>query len=42
MAHKFDVKDLHKLDNEQRRKVLPPYDTLIKLGLKENKSAGSF
>lgn len=33
MAHKFDVKNRHKLDNERRRKMLPPEKTLIRLGL---------
>jgi ubiquinone/menaquinone biosynthesis C-methylase UbiE len=33
MKHKFDSKNKHKLDNEQRRKLLPPEQTLIKLGL---------
>lgn len=33
MAHKFDVKNRHKLDNEKRRKMLPPEKTLISLGL---------
>jgi ubiquinone/menaquinone biosynthesis C-methylase UbiE len=35
MPHKFDVKNKHKLDNEERRRILPPYETLIKLGLAE-------
>lgn len=33
MAHKFNVKDMHKLDTPERRKILPPEDTLIKAGL---------
>jgi ubiquinone/menaquinone biosynthesis C-methylase UbiE len=33
MAHKFDVKNKHKLDNEKRRKMMPPEKTLISLGL---------
>jgi ubiquinone/menaquinone biosynthesis C-methylase UbiE len=36
MTHKFDIKNKHKLDNEIRRKMLPPSDTLIKLGLKKD------
>jgi ubiquinone/menaquinone biosynthesis C-methylase UbiE len=35
MTHKFDVKNKHKLDNEKRREMLPPEDTLIRLGLRE-------
>lgn len=34
MTHKFDVKNKHKLDNEQRRELLPPEKTLISLGLR--------
>lgn len=33
MTHKFDAKNKHKLDNQQRRELLPPDETLIKLGL---------
>ena len=33
MTHKFDAKNKHKLDNEKRRELLPPEETLIKLGL---------
>ena len=33
MAHKFDVKNKHKLDNPKRREMLPPETTLIRLGL---------
>jgi FkbM family methyltransferase len=35
MTHKFDAKNKHKLDNENRRELLPPEETLIKLGLHE-------
>jgi ubiquinone/menaquinone biosynthesis C-methylase UbiE len=35
MTHKFDAKNKHKLDNEQRRKLLPPDQTLRSLGLQE-------
>ena len=35
MKHKFDAKNKHKLDNEKRRELLPPDETLIKLGLHE-------
>lgn len=35
MGHKFDAKNKHKLDNERRRKMLPPSETLKKLGLSE-------
>ena len=35
MTHKFDAKNKHKLDNEARRKLLPPEQTLINLGLHE-------
>ena len=33
MAHKFNIGNRHKLDNEKRRKLLPPYKTLENLGL---------
>ncbi|KYC46342.1 MAG: hypothetical protein APG12_00657 [Candidatus Methanofastidiosum methylothiophilum] len=36
MAHKFNVKDMHRLDSPERRKMLPPEETLIKAGLKKN------
>ena len=35
MTHKFDAKNKHKLDNEKRRELLPPEETLINLGLHE-------
>jgi len=35
MIHKFDVKNKHKLDNSQRRAMLPPEKTLELLGLKK-------
>ena len=35
MTHKFDSKNKHKLDNEKRRELLPPDETLIRLGLHE-------
>lgn len=35
MTHKFDAKNKHKLDNPKRRELLPPKETLIKLGLCE-------
>lgn len=35
MTHKFDAKNKHKLDSEQRKKILPPEQTLISLGLQE-------
>ena len=35
MTHKFDAKNKHKLDNEKRRELLPPEQTLINLGLHE-------
>jgi len=34
MAHKFDPQNIKKLDSEQRRAIMPPIETLIKLGLK--------
>jgi len=34
MAHKFNVKEMHKLDSFERRKILPPEEILIKAGLK--------
>jgi ubiquinone/menaquinone biosynthesis C-methylase UbiE len=36
MAHKFNVKDMQKLDSPERRKILPPEETLIKIGLNKN------
>lgn len=33
--HKFDAKNKHKLDNPKRREMLPPRETLIRLGLHE-------
>ena len=35
MIHKFDVKNKHKLDNPQRREMLPPERTLLQMGLRE-------
>jgi ubiquinone/menaquinone biosynthesis C-methylase UbiE len=35
VIHKFNVKNKHKLDNEERRKLLPPHEILIDMGLKE-------
>ncbi|MDP4182259.1 MAG: class I SAM-dependent methyltransferase [Bacillota bacterium] len=32
MIHKFDVNNRHKLDNEKRRMIMPPFETLEKLG----------
>lgn len=34
MVHKFNIKEMHKLDSFERRKVLPPEEILIKAGLK--------
>ena len=34
MVHKFDVSQRSKLDNPERRRLLPPDETLKKLGLK--------
>lgn len=34
--HKFEVAGKNKLDNEERRKMLPPRETLLKLGLSES------
>lgn len=39
--HKFDPKNLKKLDNPTRRKYMPPYKTLEKFGLK-SKGTGTF
>lgn len=33
MTHKFDIKNKHKLDNEKRRELLPPKQTLVNLKL---------
>lgn len=35
MKKTFDVKNMHKLDNPKRRELLPPDQTLRKLGIKE-------
>lgn len=35
MTHKFDTKKKHKLDNEKRRELLPPEQTLINLLLQK-------
>lgn len=35
MGHKFDVAKRRKLDSEERRKILPPKETLLKVGLQE-------
>lgn len=34
MAHKFDPKNIEKLDNPKRREAMPPKETLLKLGLR--------
>jgi ubiquinone/menaquinone biosynthesis C-methylase UbiE len=34
MPHIFDPQHLQRLDNPERRKLVPPYETLIELGLK--------
>jgi len=36
MAHKINVKDMHRLDSPERRKMLPPEETLFKAGLTKN------
>lgn len=38
MAHKFNPESRHKLDNPQRRNLLPPEETLCRLGLKAGDS----
>lgn len=38
MAHKFNPKNIHKLDNEKRRKSMPPIETLKKMLLKEGET----
>lgn len=35
MAHKFNVKNKHKLDSARRREILPPFEVLTHIGLKE-------
>lgn len=35
MVHKFNPESKHKLDNPERRKLLPPEETLCRLGLVE-------
>jgi ubiquinone/menaquinone biosynthesis C-methylase UbiE len=34
--HKFDIKNLEKLDNPTRRKYMPPFKTLERFGLKDS------
>lgn len=36
MAHKFNPKDMQKLDSPERRKILPPEETLNIIGLNKN------
>lgn len=36
MTHKFNTQHKHKLDNPRRRELLPPKETLLKLGLKKD------
>lgn len=38
MAHKFDVSARKKLDGEERRKLLQPHDTLVRLGFTGNET----
>jgi len=33
--HKFDIRNIDKLDNPKRRKVLPPEETLIRFGVED-------
>lgn len=35
MGHKFDAKKRRKLDSEERRRILPPFETLKKVSLQE-------
>lgn len=36
MAHKFNVKEMYRLDSPERRKLLPPDETLYNAGLSKN------
>jgi len=36
MPHKFNPQNIHKLDNPERKKILPPEEILLELGLKAN------
>ena len=36
MAHRINVKEMHKLDSPERRKILPPKETLYNSGLTKN------
>ena len=36
MVHKINVKEMHKLDSPERRKILPPKETLSNSGLTKN------
>lgn len=38
MAHKFNPKNKHKLDRDERKEKMPPFETLKKLKLKEGLS----
>lgn len=40
--HKFDIKNISKLDNEWRREVLPPLNVLEALGLRQNDTFADF
>ena len=35
MVHKFDSKNKHKLDSAKRREILPPFEVLVSIELKE-------
>ena len=35
LVHKFDINKRKKLDSEERKRLLVPYETLLKLGLQE-------
>lgn len=34
--HKFNIKNIEKLDNPERRKIMPPEETLIKFRIEDN------
>lgn len=34
--HKFNIKSLEKLDNQERRKMMPPKETLMKFNIQDD------
>jgi len=38
MAYKFEINNMHKLDNPRRREILPPDETLRNLDINEGEA----